>query len=313
MSTADGSANNSADLLAQPVAEAGRKVFARQLRRMKRQESGSRTGEDIESVHRMRVAIRRMRSLLNLIADHYQAGTLAKRQRNLRDIARALGAVRDLDVLILDLEAYAGTLPPDQQLAMRAVIDRLERRRANRRARLNDLFDSKGYARVLRRLDRFGKTPGRGARRIKRRHAPHQLRHVLPLILHQRMARVRAYDTILPSSDIDDYHALRVDFKQLRYAVEFFQPALGSSAGRFLDVVKGMQEFLGRMQDISVFVAAVGELKKLTTEQAAALQEYRVQRLAEQERLRAEFGEHWTRFNNRATQRLFSDSLLVLR
>ena len=306
-------ADKSLILPTDPVAEAGRKIFAGQVRRMRRQEAGSRSGEDIESVHRMRVAIRRMRSLLKLIPDYYQGGTVSKLEKGLRDVARALGGIRDLDVLILDLENYASALPPEQLADMQAIIGQLDRRRQNRRTRLNELFDSKGYTRFLRQLRRFAKTPGKGARRVKVRSAPHQLRHVLPLLLHQRMAQVKAYDVVLPASDINDLHELRVEFKQLRYAVEFFRPVLGASADRFLQSVRAMQEFLGRIQDISVFMEAVSRLKKLSPEQAALLDDYREARQAEQDRLREQFQELWTRFNNRATQRLFSDSLLVLR
>ena len=58
---------------------------------MKSHEQGSRSGEDIESVHQMRVAIRRMRSLFNLIGAHYRRKTVAEFERGLREIARALG------------------------------------------------------------------------------------------------------------------------------------------------------------------------------------------------------------------------------
>ena len=108
-------------------------------------------------------------------------------------------------------------------------------------------------------------------------------------------------------------HELRVEFKQLRYAVEFFQPVLGSSAGRFLQSVKAMQELLGRINDISVFMDSVSRLKKLPPEQSAVLESYIAARKDEQDRLREQFEELWTRFNGRATQRQFSDSLLILR
>lgn len=313
MAANDGSTDKYAILLSDPVAEAGRKLFARQIRRMTGQEAGSRKGADIEAVHRMRVAIRRMRSLLKLIPEHYRAGTVAKLEAGLREIARALGRIRDLDVLILDLERYAANAPSDQQAHIQAIIGRLERRRDKQRQRLNALFDSKRYDRFLRQLKRFGKTDGKGARRIKTRSAPHQVRHVLPVLLHRRLAQVRAYDTVLPDSNIEDLHELRVEFKQLRYALEFFQPNLGRSAGSFLRTARDMQEFLGRIHDISVFIEAVGRLKKLSEEEAHSLEQYRAARLAEQASLREEFGEHWTRFNNRATQRQFSDCLLVLR
>ncbi len=313
MAADQGSTDKYAILVTDPVAEAGRKLFARQFHRMTKQEAGSRQGADIEAVHRMRVAIRRMRSLLKLLSDYYRAGKVSKLESGLREIARALGRIRDLDVLILDLERYAASAPPERQAHIQAVINRLERRRVKQRQRLNVLLDSKGYGRFLRRLKRFGKTRGKGARRIKVRSAPHQVRHVLPVLLHQGLARVKAYDAILPGADMQELHALRVEFKQLRYALEFFQPNLGRSAGPFLRSARNMQDVLGRINDIAVFIEAVGRLKKLSPEEAHALEAYRAARLAEQGSLREEFDELWTRFKNRATQRQFSDSLLVLR
>ena len=70
------------------VAQAGRQIFSQQLRRMHAHEAGSRTGEDIESVHKMRVAVRRMRSLLRLVRDYYPDKTVARVQTRLRRIAR---------------------------------------------------------------------------------------------------------------------------------------------------------------------------------------------------------------------------------
>ena len=296
-----------------PMAEAGRKIFARQIRRMKSHEAGSRTGEDIESVHQMRVAIRRMRSLFRLIGAHYRRKTVTEYERGLRDIARALGAIRDLDVLILDLQDFQTALPPDSQGAIAQVVAMLDDRRSACRVRLNRLFDSKRYARFVRRFQRLSKGSGRGARTLKRAETPHQVRHVLPLLLHERLARVKAYDTVLPAAEDRTLHALRVEYKQLRYALEFFQPILGRSAGRFLGQVKAMQEILGRINDIAVFTAYVNSLEDLSPEQAVVLQHYISARDAELVGLREQFNEAWTRFNKRTTQRLFSDSMLVLR
>lgn len=298
---------------ADPVAEAGRKVFAQQIRRMKRHEAGSRTGEDIESVHQMRVSIRRMRSLFKLIGAHYRAKTVDKYERGLRQIARVLGAIRDLDVLILDLQAYQAALSTEDKVAIAQVIAVLDERRRASRVRLNKRFDSKRYARFLRQFQRFAKRPKKGARPLKRNETPHQLRHVLPLLLHERLARVRAYDTVLPASDDAILHALRVEYKQLRYALEFFQPILGRSARSFLTQVKAMQEILGRIHDIAVFSETISRLDRLTPEQAAALEGYLSSRNDELLALRDQFYQAWTRFNKRAPQRQFSDSLLVLR
>ena len=295
------------------VAEASRKVFLGQLLRMKAQEAGSRTGEDIESVHKMRVAVRRMRSLLRLVSNYHRSKTVANIEKRLRQIARALGAIRDLDVLILDLQQFSATLPSDAQKQANALISRLERRRAKRRKRLNTFFDSKGYERSLRQLERFAENTSKRERRPKRRHEPHELRHVLPSLLHQCLASVRAYDTVLPASDDKRLHALRVECKRLRYALEFFAPVLGSSVGEFLALTTSMQDSLGRINDIAVFVSRLQGLGKLSPEQEALVEDYIASRNNELIRLRATFYEQWNRFNTRAVQRKFSDAILVLR
>ncbi|MCY3979875.1 MAG: CHAD domain-containing protein, partial [Chloroflexi bacterium] len=296
-----------------PMAEAGRLIFARQIRRMRSHEAGSRTGADIESVHQMRVAIRRMRSLFNLIGAHYRPKTTARFERGLRQTARALGAIRDLDVLILDLQHYQETLSPDDQARPGQGGHLLGAGGGACRLRLNQLLESKRYARFIRAFQRFAKRPGKGARRLKRSEAPHQLRHVLPLLLHERLARVKAYDTVLPASDDAILHALRVEYKQLRYALEFFQPILGRSAGYFLKQVKEMQELLGRINDIAVFSGYVSRLNQLRPEQSAILKGYVAARKDELVVLRERFYDDWARFNSRAAQRKFSDSLLILR
>jgi len=74
-----------------------------------------------------------------------------------------------------------------------------------------------------------------------------------------------------------------------------------------------MQEILGRINDIAVFIECVNGLDDLTDEQRTIRDGYIGARDAELIGLRAQFASAWTRFNNRASQRLFSDSLLVLR
>ena len=300
-------------LITDHAAEASRKVFSQQLRRMKRQEAGSRTGEDIESVHKMRVAVRRMRSLLELVGDYHPGKTVATAEKLLRQIARVLGAIRDLDVLILDLQHFSATLPPDAQQQAQALISRLDRRRAKRRKRLNAFFDSKAYQRSMRQLESFAKKKGKRARRRMRPHEPQELRHVLPILLHQRLASVRAYDTVLPASDDKHLHTLRVECKRLRYAIEFFAPVLGTSVESFLALILSMQDTLGRINDIYVFVSRLQRLDKLSPEQTALVDDYIARRNNELIQLRAAFYDDWARFNTRAVQRKFSDALLVLR
>ena len=300
-------------LTTDPMAEAGRKIIARQLAKMKQHEDGSRSGEDIESVHQMRVAIRRMRSLFKLIGGHYKPKLVRKYGRGLRDIARSLGLIRDLDVLILDLRAFQDTLSPDPRSHLGAVIQKLARRRHQHQRKLNTLFDSKAYRRFVNRLGEFSAESGKGAVPPPCLEVPHQVRHVLPILLYERLARVRAYETVLPQAEDETLHALRVEFKQLRYALEFFQPILGTTADSFIFEIKAMQDTLGRMNDIAVFIEHLRQIGGLETEQAAVIESYVMNRGEELASLRGQFRAQWDSFNQQATQRQFADALLVLR
>ncbi len=79
-------------------------VLRRQLAVLRDKEPGTRLGEDVEELHDMRVATRRLRAALALFA-----GVLPVRAQTFRQelgwLAGVLGAVRDLDVQLEGLAA----------------------------------------------------------------------------------------------------------------------------------------------------------------------------------------------------------------
>jgi CHAD domain-containing protein len=295
------------------IAEAGRKIFAEQVNKMKHHEAGSRTGEDIESVHQMRVASRKMRSLFKLIGDYYKPKIVAKHSQSLRNIARTLGQIRDLDVLIEDLQEFQSTQDTDTQVIIGQIIKKLNKRRRKYRIVLNALFDSMPYHKFMEQFTDFAHINKKGALPIGDKSTPHQVRHLLPILLHKRLASVRAYETVLAGAKDEILHTLRVEFKQLRYALEFFKPVLGISIERFIKKVKAMQNLLGRINDIVVFTERANTIKRLTPEQQLIIGQYCIIRQQELDDLRNQFNVQWRSFNKRTTQRQFSDALLVLR
>jgi len=295
------------------IAEAGRKIFADQLVNMKDNELGSRDGEDIESVHQMRVASRKMRSLFNMIGDHYKPKIVEKYSHGLRNIGNALGQIRDLDVLIEDMQAFQATLDADTQVILDQVIKKLDKKRRKNRIELNTMFDSSTYRKFIDRFTDFTQTQKKGVLLVSDKSAPYQVRHLLPILLHKRLASVRAYETVLEGAEDEVLHALRVEFKQLRYALEFFKSVLGTSGEHFIKEVKAMQNLLGRINDIAVFTERANKIKRLTPEQQSVIEQYCTTRNQELDDLRTQFYVQWQSFNKRTTQRQFADALLILR
>jgi CHAD domain-containing protein len=89
---------------------------------------------DIERVHDMRVASRRLRAVLEIFEPCFPTGDFKTVLRDVKALADALGERRDPDVHIEDMEAFE----KDVQVAVRPGIDALIARLRARQARGND-------------------------------------------------------------------------------------------------------------------------------------------------------------------------------
>src|SRR5262245_65749316 len=82
----------------EPVGVAARALLAAQHGDFARELQAARAGK-VEGVHQLRVATRRLRATLALFADALPARAREALERDLAEIGRAVGPVRDLDVL----------------------------------------------------------------------------------------------------------------------------------------------------------------------------------------------------------------------
>lgn len=297
------------------MAEAGRKGLLNMFVRMLEHEAGSRTGEDPEDVHQMRVATRRVRSAFRLLRGYYRPKVVAPYRRRLRKVARALGAVRDLDVLIADLSQFQATLHGKQRTDLQTVVEGLDQKRTSAREELISILDGKAYRRFVKDFGAFLTTPGEGAKTLHSDDiVPIQVRHVLPGMIHECLAAVLAYDTVLDEADADTLHGLRIEFKRLRYLVSLFDDVLGSQTEDFVEEVKAIQDHLGRLNDIAI---AHEHLDALMTgidgRLSEAVQSYSARLDSEAADLMAKFPAVWSRFNSRKVQSKLSSGLLALR
>ena len=99
-------------------------------------ESGSLAG-DVDSVHDMRVAVRRLRVALSNFAVCVPKEDRKRLRLKLENLADALGGVRDMDVMIVALKTSPTPRPDQEKSAISALIGRL---RARRRSRLMALM-----------------------------------------------------------------------------------------------------------------------------------------------------------------------------
>ncbi len=300
------------------MAEAGRKALLNDFVKMLSHEAGSRLGEDPEEVHDMRVSLRRMRSTLRLLANYYKPKAIEPYLSEMRKIARVLGAVRDLDVMIGNLSAYRAALDPTAAAAFQPVLDELDKRRSGARKDLLRLLDKGSYRRFVKDFSVFLTKAGKGALAVDTEDVhPFQVRYLLPPLIYEHLGAVRAYDSLIETADDLQLHALRIEFKRLRYVVTVFGDAMGGTGKEFISELKAIQEHLGSIVDIRVADDYLRDILKTLdpaaqAETAAALQQYLDQQEEQRQTLRAGFAEVWKHFNTKTVQRQLATAVATL-
>jgi len=236
-----------------PLAEAGRKLMRFQFAEMLRHEEGTRLGDDTEALHDMRVATRRLRSAFQVFKRAFKPGALKSYLKGVRLTGRTLGKVRDLDVFLENAASYLDGLPEDQQSSLDLLINTWSEQRQNARQDMLIYLDSEEYSTYKRKFNAFLKTPGIGNRELpKDTPAPNTVREIAPVLIYQRLAWVDSYDPYIENASFEQLHALRIEFKKLRYTLEYFQEVLGPEVELVINDLKKAQDHLGAMTDAQV-------------------------------------------------------------
>ncbi len=226
------------------VCALAQEFIARHANAMRAHVNGVRCN-DVDGLHDMRVASRRLRVVLREfrpVLPKSPAGSLYERARS---VTRGLGQARELDVVLGMAIALQGDLDPVGEYSLhyfaqflRAARAREERRVAKalklvtKRAFGTDVADVvSGVA--LARADFAGHTIGRLEKRLDRVNSA-----------HEKWRATRANG---------DLHQLRIAFKKLRYACEAHASFYSESIAEILAALKQAQNALGDWNDWRTF------------------------------------------------------------
>ncbi|MGW0787343.1 CYTH and CHAD domain-containing protein [Streptomyces sp. NPDC002911] len=203
-----------------------------------------------DSVHRMRVATRRLRSAFRTYRKILDRTVTDPLREELKWLAAELGVDRDQEVLDARLRSHVAALPAP--LLLGPVRARLKltsvARRTGSRQRVTSVLDTERYLVLLDSLDALLADPPLlpAAARSPRDALPRAV-----LKDYERLAtRVGQALDQPPGEDRDvAMHEARKAAKRVRYAAEAARPALGKPAKRFAKRMKSVQSVLGDHQD----------------------------------------------------------------
>jgi triphosphatase len=210
-------------------------------------EPGARLGDDPEELHDLRVAGRRLDAILRQFGAYLPAA-LVRIRPTLKKVLRALGEARDLDVALLELDAFNRELSEAEQATVEPLKQHLRSERARARTRMLRLLDSRAVQKDLDKL-RLGlaqapdATEAPGAAALQ----------VAPGLIRARYKKVRkGAKRLTPQSSMESYHAVRANVKKLRYILESVAVIFGKPADAMVRSLRRWQEKLGVQQDADV-------------------------------------------------------------
>jgi triphosphatase len=285
------------------VREGVRHIVARHLHRLRLHDPGTRTGEDPEALHDMRVATRRLRAAVRVFAGGIPARSQKGMSQELQWLGQLLGPVRDLDVQLAKLDGFIAAAPAGFRPALGCLREYMDGERARRRGNMLVALDTTRYFRLLLRLERFADARGRS-----RDPAAQE-----PIAVAGRRAIKRAFRRLVKRGEEihatphpEDLHALRIRAKRLRYLLEFLQELTGKPGRRLVKRLTELQDLLGSYHDAVVLadfvrVYAEGAGAHLAPAQLVALGALVAGELRLAEQRRADFEGTWRRFTRPRT------------
>ncbi|MFB7992401.1 CHAD domain-containing protein [Streptomyces sp. NPDC056002] len=214
-----------------------------------------------DSVHRMRVACRRLRSCLRSYRSVLDREVTDAIRRDLKWLAGELGAERDQEVLMKRLTRGVKALP--EELLLGPVSARLQvwnvARGSESHQRSLDALRSRRYLALLDSLAALGQQPPLRAKAGK---AADKVMAKAVLKEFDRLAQRMAPALDLPPGPERDValHQARKAAKKVRYATEAARPTLGKPAKRLGKRVKAGQKVLGDHQDSVVARVTIRDL-----------------------------------------------------
>lgn len=231
----------------------------KQIRQLAAQIEGIRQAEDIEYVHRARVASRRLRAALNMFADCFRARKVKRWRKQIRRVTRDLGEVRDKDVQIVWVRQALGELgPQDGFPGIARLLMHLELQRDALQPEVVAALDRLEQSRVLKKMASKLKRIASGLEaRGATVQSPFALCRAQAQILAQLDELLNLQQSLDHAEDVQQHHALRIALKRLRYTMEACRPLYGPPFADILEAIKQLQTLLGELHDCDVWVQSL--------------------------------------------------------
>lgn len=228
--------------------------LAQNARAVRNEFEGVRKSEDIEAIHRIRVASRRLRTALQLFKECLPAKRVNQWNSQMRSLTSTLGRARDIDVQYELLAAIEKKLAkPNLKPGIHRILLRITQTRQKVQSEVNEIIDKLEKSKVLDQIEnRFrplSEIPG------EQDHRSPALYQLACERINQRLNEFLAYEVYIRRPEYkEELHAMRIAAKRLRYTMEIFSRLYPDELKVPLQAARKTQQLIGEIHDCDVWI-----------------------------------------------------------
>lgn len=233
----------------------GANFMLEQAIRLENEINGALDARDIEYIHRMRVASRRLRNAFEHFKDCFPKKAFKKWQDDIRLVTKSLGTARDLDIQIERLSGlYDESMDPGIKPGYQRLLLRLKQRRAKAQEKVSKTLNKMQNEKTLEKI-RLG---------VKQLSVATEDVYLFTPALYQRAFNAinstlndfLSYEEFIHSPEnVEELHAMRIAGKKLRYSIELFAPIYKQAMIPYVQIMKDLQDQLGNIHDDDVWIS----------------------------------------------------------
>ena len=213
-----------------------------------------RSRNDIEALHRMRVALRRLKSALSDLKDVMSRRQLELPIEGVKTLLSLLGHARDMDTKIEFLKVLADAPRARAYVAgIRDIIDEIAEDRAEVQPKIAKTFDRVRREKAFRAIEKL--SPNLEMADIT---LDEWAKNRITVRL-EKMLRWEPY--VKKSRRENELHQMRIAAKNLRYCLENLGLLYGKTLNPYVKAATDVQNALGQIHNYDVWLGLLGILR----------------------------------------------------
>lgn len=230
----------------------GQKYIKVQLKCARRQLNGVKKLGDIEYVHRLRVAFRRLLNALWVFKHLLPEQELKKHKKNILRVASILGQARDSDIQNCILAEFRRKNKSRTYISGLSDLQAIfQKKRRNLQPKIIQAVIHFEEEKTLSKIEKvISKLKGQDKKKKTKKDY---------ILAKKRIAKrmeeffsLKAH--IFRPNHTEELHKIRVAARHLRYTLEIFKPLYGSRLDVFIEAHRQIQSVLGKLHDIDVLI-----------------------------------------------------------